>query len=162
MIQQNTVWSSKTQYDPTKHSMIQQNTVWSNKTQYDPTKHSMIQLTPVEQVYFTNIHLYNCFFCKEILSLSQTLRLKFKLFSVTSCRKPSNYRLEFLHLSCWETLYFRPKPMQNLAFKIFSVSLEYGSIIFQTPRLAAGSIHRIFCISRVRKHLTLDPDPCRG
>jgi len=48
--------------------------------------------------------------------------------------------------------------MQSLVFKIFSISLEYRSVIFQTPRLAADSIHRIFCISRVRKHLTLDPD----
>jgi len=52
--------------------------------------------------------------------------------------------------------------MQSLVFKIFSISLEYRSTIFQTPRLAAGSIHRIFCISRARKHRILDPDPCRG
>ena len=123
------------------------------------TKHGIILLAPVEHVYFTKIHLYNCFFCKELLSLSQTLRLKFKLFSVTSCRKPSYYRLEFLYLSCRKTLYFRPKPMQSLVFKIFSKSLEYRSIILQTPLIEAGSIHRIFCISRIRKHFTLDPDP---
>jgi len=101
------------------------------------------------------------FFCKKLLSLSQTLRLKFKLFSVTSCRKPSYYRFEFLYLSCRET-YFGPKPMQNLVFKIFSISLKYRSTIFQTPRLAAGSIHRIFCISHARKRRILEPDPCRG
>lgn len=121
----------------------------------------MTLLAPVEHVYFTSIHLYNCFFCKKLLSLSQTFRFKLKLFSVTSCRKPSYYRFEFLYLSCRET-YFGPKPTQSLVLKIFSISVKYRSTIFQTPRLAAGSIHRIFCISRVRKHLILDPDPCKG
>jgi hypothetical protein len=39
---------------------------WSaNNIAFLATKHGMILLAPVEHVYFTNIHLYNCFFCKE-------------------------------------------------------------------------------------------------